>query len=60
MSQSKESHVTIDATKFDPKAIPKETNAFNQSLMDIMAGAPRWYEVCDPSQSESSTMEPTP
>jgi acetyl esterase/lipase len=34
-----------DPAVFHPSAISEKTNAFNEKLMDIMRGAPRWYEV---------------
>ena len=46
MSTSIESHLSIsDPAIFKPSAISEKTNAFNEKLMDIMRGAPRWYEV---------------
>lgn len=39
------SPVLIDPSVFDPAAISQETHAFNQKLMDIMKGAPKWYQV---------------
>ncbi|KIV91419.1 hypothetical protein PV10_05961 [Exophiala mesophila] len=45
MSQSNESHITVEAAKFGPKAIPKETTDFNESLMKLMDGSPKWFEV---------------
>jgi len=40
-----ESDLTLDASKFDPKAISEQTHAFNNKLMKIMEGGPRWWEV---------------
>lgn len=37
--------VLVDPAVFDPASISQETHAFNQKLMDIMKGAPKWYEV---------------
>lgn len=37
--------IVIDPSVFDPAAISADTHAFNQKLMDIMHGAPKWYEV---------------
>ncbi|KAJ9650992.1 hypothetical protein H2198_009707 [Neophaeococcomyces mojaviensis] len=37
--------VLIDASLFDPAVIKPEVHAFNQKLMDIMKGAPKWYQV---------------
>lgn len=37
--------VLIDPSVFDPAAISQDTHAFNQKLMDMMKGAPKWYEV---------------
>ncbi len=39
------SDITIDASKFDPKSITTATHALNDHLMDMMKGAPKWYEV---------------
>ena len=38
-------HIQIDPSVFDPASILPETHAFNKKLMDIMKGAPKWYEV---------------
>lgn len=37
--------VLLDPAVFDPAAIRPEVHTFNQKLVDIMKGAPRWYEV---------------
>lgn len=37
--------VSIDPAVFDPSSISQETHDFNQKLMDIMQGAPKWWEV---------------
>jgi acetyl esterase/lipase len=43
---SLDSHISIpDPAVFHPSAISEKTNAFNQKLMEMMRGAPRWYEV---------------
>lgn len=42
------SALTLDASKFGAAAIPEETRAFNQHLMDLMATGPKWYEVSRP------------
>ena len=39
------SDLKVDASKFDAKAISKETHAFNDQLIKIMEGGPKWYEV---------------
>ncbi|CAJ2501905.1 Uu.00g047580.m01.CDS01 [Anthostomella pinea] len=39
------SDLTLDASKFDPKAIAKETTELNDKLMKKMEGQPRWWEV---------------
>lgn len=44
MASSKNA-VLVDPSVFDPAAISQDTHAFNQKLMDIMRGAPKWYEV---------------
>jgi hypothetical protein len=33
------------AEKLDPKNISQKTHDFNQNLMNIMKGNPKWYEV---------------
>lgn len=38
-------HISVESSVFDPRAIPHDTVEFNQKLMDIMRGAPKWYEV---------------
>jgi len=40
-----QSDITIDASKFDPKSITDLTHTLNGRLMDMMDGAPKWYEV---------------
>lgn len=45
MMASSKNAVLVDPSVFDPASISQETQAFNQKLMDIMKGAPRWYEV---------------
>lgn len=47
------SALSIDPSLFGPAAISDETNAFNQSLMDIMAKGPKWYEVSHHHQFDS-------
>ncbi|EXJ79683.1 hypothetical protein A1O3_07964 [Capronia epimyces CBS 606.96] len=37
--------LTIDSSKFGTAAISEETHAFNQKMVELMANAPRWYEV---------------
>lgn len=44
MSGSKSS-VLVDPKVFDPAALGPEIHEFHQKLMDIMRGAPKWYEV---------------
>jgi len=39
------SDMTLDASKFDPKAISKQTHDFNAGLIKIMEGNPKWWEV---------------
>jgi acetyl esterase/lipase len=34
-----------DPAIFSPSAISEKTNAFNKMLMQLMSGAPRWWEV---------------
>ena len=37
--------IQIDPKVFDPSSITPETLAFQEKLMDIMKGAPKWYQV---------------
>jgi len=39
------SDITIAAEKFQPSAISEETTRLKQHLIEIFAGAPKWYEV---------------
>lgn len=39
------SDLTLNYAKFDPSAVDQKTKDFNQNLIDVMAGIPRWYEV---------------
>ena len=39
------SDLTLDVKKFDSKSISKETENFNDGLIDIMKGGPKWWEV---------------
>ncbi|KAK5125548.1 hypothetical protein LTR85_000659 [Meristemomyces frigidus] len=39
------SDLTLDASKFKPEAISEKTNKFNDQLIKIMEGGPRWWEV---------------
>ena len=39
------SDLTISTGKFNPEAISGETKKFNNHLVDIMKGAPKWHEV---------------
>lgn len=39
------SDLTLDANKFDPKAITDQTRKFNDGLIKIMEGGPRWWDV---------------
>lgn len=41
------SDLQVDVAKFDDKNISDQTKKFNDGLMKIMAGGPRWYEVSD-------------
>jgi len=38
-----QSDLTLDATKFDPKAISQQTHDFNDTL--IKMNGPKWWEV---------------
>jgi len=39
------SDLTLDVNKFDPKRITEKTHKFNDQLIKIMEGGPRWWEV---------------
>ena len=39
------SDLKIDASKFNQNAVSEETHAFNDKLIKIMEGGPKWYEV---------------
>ena len=39
------SDLQLDAAKFAPSAISQKTSDFNDKLIKIMEGGPRWYEV---------------
>ena len=39
------SDLTLNHSKFSAKSISKETQAFNDQLIEIMKGGPKWYEV---------------
>ncbi|KAK5722553.1 hypothetical protein LTR15_005784 [Elasticomyces elasticus] len=39
------SDLTLDPSKFDPKSISEQTHAFNDKLIKIMEGGPRWWDV---------------
>ncbi len=41
-----QSDVTVNYTKFDPSSISPATSKLNVKLQNIMAGIPKWYEVC--------------
>jgi len=53
---SLQSDITIDASKFDPKSITNATHALNGHLMDMMKGAPKWYEV--PPERPDPSVQP--
>jgi hypothetical protein len=40
------SDLNIDAVKFDPSKASAKTGEFNEKLIEIAKGGPRWYEVC--------------
>ena len=42
------SDLTISTNKFDKDAISKETNEFNNQLIEIMESVPKWWEVGAP------------
>jgi len=39
------SDLQLDASKFQPEAISEQTKKFNDGLVKIMEGGPKWYEV---------------
>lgn len=39
------SDLSLDASKFKPTAISKQTHDFNDQLIKIMEGGPKWWEV---------------
>lgn len=39
------SDLSIDSSKFDPSAVSEQTKSFNDHLIKVMTGGPRWYEV---------------
>lgn len=39
------SDIKIDASKFEPSAISKQTEKLNQHIIDIFEPVPKWYEV---------------
>lgn len=47
LAMAPQNHVLVDPSVFDPAKIPQDTIEFNQKLMDIMRGAPKWYEVSE-------------
>jgi hypothetical protein len=36
------SDLKLDVSKFDPKIVTEKTHKFNEGLIKIMQGAPRW------------------
>jgi len=40
-----QSDLTIDASKLEPEAMTESTRKLNASLMSMLDGAPRWWEV---------------
>ncbi|KAF2773518.1 hypothetical protein EJ03DRAFT_100813 [Teratosphaeria nubilosa] len=44
-SSTLKSDLALDAAKFDPNAVTEETQKFNQKLVEIMDGGPKWWEV---------------
>ena len=45
LAMALKSDISIDTSKFDPAAISEQTLTFNQHLLDIFEGVPKWYEV---------------
>ncbi|KAK5146523.1 hypothetical protein LTR04_001029 [Oleoguttula sp. CCFEE 6159] len=39
------SDLTISKEKFQPSALSEKTEKYNEKLISIMEGGPRWYEV---------------
>lgn len=40
------SDLQIDVKKFDPKSVSSKTSEFNDGLIKIFKGVPKWWEVC--------------
>ena len=40
-----QSDLNLDASKFRHDAISKQTHEFNDKLIKIMEGGPKWWEV---------------
>jgi hypothetical protein len=39
------SDLQLPASKFDPDQVTDQTAKFNEKLIEIMKGGPKWYEV---------------
>ena len=39
------SDLYVDASKFDSSKVSEKTTKFNDALIKILKGGPRWYEV---------------
>lgn len=52
-----QSDLQLDASKFDEKNISEQTKEFNEGLMKVMSGGPKWYEVRQPNPHLSMLME---
>lgn len=37
--------ISVDPKAFDPAVLTPDVHSFHQKMMDIMKGAPKWYEV---------------
>jgi len=40
-----QSDIVIDVAKFHPGAVSEQTKKFNERLIEIFEGAPKWWEV---------------
>jgi acetyl esterase/lipase len=50
----------IDPSVFDPASITEETKRFNKAAVDMMIGAPKWYEVGAPKYRAMRAAGETP
>ncbi len=48
------SDLTLNASKFDPASNPEQSKQLNDHLVKLLAGGPKWFEVCLPIFNLSS------